>query len=60
MLALTLLTVSHPYLGEVESSCDFDFLEFVKTEDRFVGVRNALKMLNKMDFDKLIVSVRTL
>ncbi|TFK71735.1 hypothetical protein BDN72DRAFT_764445 [Pluteus cervinus] len=30
--------------------------EFIGTEDRFTGVKNALKMLNKMDFDKLILA----
>lgn len=32
-------------------------LEFINEEDRFTYVRDALKTLNKMDFDKLIVSV---
>ena len=32
--------------------------EFVKTEDRFNEVKDALRVLNKMDFDKLIASVR--
>lgn len=31
--------------------------EFINTEDRFTNVRDALKTLNKMDFDKLIVSL---
>ena len=31
--------------------------EFINAEDRFTCVRDALKTLNKMDFDKLIVSV---
>ncbi|KAL1755189.1 muts domain V-domain-containing protein [Schizophyllum commune] len=31
--------------------------EFVKTEDRFNGVKDALRVLNKMDFDKLIASL---
>lgn len=31
--------------------------EFIQHEDRFTDVREALKLLNKMDFDKLIVSV---
>jgi DNA mismatch repair protein MSH4 len=31
--------------------------EFINSEDRFTYVRDALKALNKMDFDKLIVSV---
>ena len=35
-------------------------IEFINTEDRFTNVRDALKTLNKMDFDKLIVSVWTL
>lgn len=32
--------------------------ELVNAEDRFTYVRDALKTLNKMDFDKLIVAVR--
>ena len=32
--------------------------EFVKTEDRFNEVKDALRVLNKMDLDKLIASVR--
>lgn len=35
-------------------------VEFVQNEDRFSDVREALKLLNKMDFDKLIASVRPL
>lgn len=31
--------------------------ELINAEDRFTYVRDALKTLNKMDFDKLIVSV---
>ncbi|KAL1749149.1 muts domain V-domain-containing protein [Schizophyllum fasciatum] len=31
--------------------------EFVKTEDRFNEVKDALRVLNKMDFDKLIASL---
>ncbi|KAF8060865.1 muts domain V-domain-containing protein [Lyophyllum atratum] len=31
--------------------------EFIQTEDRYTEVRGALKTLNKMDFDKLIVSL---
>ncbi|KAG5643810.1 hypothetical protein DXG03_009585 [Asterophora parasitica] len=31
--------------------------EFIQTEDRYTDVRDALKTLNKMDFDKLIVSL---
>jgi len=31
--------------------------EFINAEDRFTYVRDALKTLNKMDFDKLIVAV---
>jgi hypothetical protein len=31
--------------------------EFINAEDRFTYVRDALKTLNKMDFDKLIASV---
>lgn len=31
--------------------------EFVQHEDKFTDVREALKLLNKMDFDKLIISV---
>ena len=34
-----------------------DSTEFINEEDRFTYVRDALKTLNKMDFDKLIVSV---
>ncbi len=34
--------------------------EFVKSEDTFTDVKAALKPMNKMDFDKLIVSVRVL
>lgn len=34
-----------------------DSTEFINEEDRFTCVRDALKTLNKMDFDKLIVSV---
>jgi DNA mismatch repair protein MSH4 len=32
-------------------------LEFIQREDRFNDTREALKLMNKMDFDKLIVSV---
>jgi hypothetical protein len=32
--------------------------ELVQNEDKFKDIRDALKTLNKMDFDKLIVSVR--
>ena len=32
--------------------------ELVQTEDRFNEVKDALKGLNKQDFDKLIASVR--
>jgi len=32
--------------------------EFVQSEDLYADVRDALKTLNKMDFDKLIASVR--
>lgn len=31
--------------------------ELVQTEERFHEVRDALKTLNKMDFDKLISAV---
>lgn len=31
--------------------------EFVQNEDRFTDVREALKLMNKMDFDKLIVTL---
>ncbi|KAJ3517535.1 hypothetical protein NMY22_g13946 [Coprinellus aureogranulatus] len=31
--------------------------ELVQSEDRFSGIRDALKPMNKMDFDKLIVSL---
>ncbi|KAF9466889.1 muts domain V-domain-containing protein [Collybia nuda] len=31
--------------------------EFIQTEDRFSKVRDALKTLNKIDFDKLIISL---
>jgi hypothetical protein len=31
--------------------------ELVQTEERFADIRDALKTLNKMDFDKLIASV---
>lgn len=34
-----------------------DNTELINEEDRFTYVRDALKTLNKMDFDKLIVSV---
>jgi DNA mismatch repair protein MSH4 len=34
-----------------------DTTELINAEDRFTYVRDALKTLNKMDFDKLIVSV---
>lgn len=33
-------------------------VEFVQSEDKFTEVRDGLKTLNKMDFDKLIASVR--
>ena len=32
--------------------------ELVQTEERFHEVKDALKTLNKLDFDKLISSVR--
>ena len=32
--------------------------ELVQSEDRFTDVKDALKTLNKMDFDKLVASVR--
>lgn len=31
--------------------------ELVQTEDRFTEIKDALKTLNKMDFDKLVASV---
>ena len=37
-----------------------DKTELINEEDRFTYVRDALKTLNKMDFDKLIVSVPNL
>ena len=37
----------------------FDKTELINEEDRFTYVRDALKTLNKSDFDKLIVSVPT-
>jgi DNA mismatch repair protein MSH4 len=36
---------------------NIDTTELINAEDRFTYVRDALKTLNKMDFDKLIVSV---
>lgn len=33
--------------------------ELVQTEDRYDEVKDALKLLNKMDFDKLISCVNT-
>lgn len=36
---------------------NIDNTELINAEDRFTCVRDALKTLNKMDFDKLIVSV---
>lgn len=33
--------------------------ELVQNEDRFSEIRDALKHLNKLDFDKLISSVRS-
>ncbi|KAF9482407.1 hypothetical protein BDN70DRAFT_853443 [Pholiota conissans] len=45
----------------VQSSIDarLDVVEeFINAEDRFTCVRDALKTLNKMDFDKLIAAVR--
>ena len=36
---------------------NIDNTELINEEDRFTYVRDALKTLNKMDFDKLIVSV---
>jgi hypothetical protein len=32
--------------------------EIVQSENLYADIRDALKILNKMDFDKLIVSVR--
>lgn len=41
------------------SSLEFiSMTELVQTEERFNDVKNALKTLNKVDFDKLISSVR--
>lgn len=59
MLGLTLLKVyNYPY---ATNECWLiTQTEFIETEDRFTDVRDALKTLNKMDFDKLIVSVSLL
>ena len=32
-------------------------LELVQTEDRFTDIKDALRTMNKMDFDKLVASV---
>jgi len=32
-------------------------IELIKSEDKFTEIKDALKVLNKMDFDKLISSV---
>ncbi|EPS95138.1 hypothetical protein FOMPIDRAFT_63418 [Fomitopsis schrenkii] len=42
--------------GSIEARLDA-VEELVKNEDRFNDVKNALKALNKMDFDKLICSL---
>ena len=34
------------------------YKELVQTEERFTDIKDALKPLNKMDFDKLISAVR--
>jgi hypothetical protein len=35
-------------------------LELIRSEDKFNDIKDALKALNKMDFDKLISSVSAL
>jgi hypothetical protein len=35
-------------------------VELIQSEDKFNDIKDALKALNKMDFDKLISSVSTL
>lgn len=42
----------------VSYSTAYDLVEIIQSEDLYADVRDALKTLNKMDFDKLIVSVR--
>lgn len=38
----------------------YSLVELVQTEDRFHEVKDALKTLNNLDFDKLISAVRLL
>ncbi|SJL03144.1 uncharacterized protein ARMOST_06490 [Armillaria ostoyae] len=46
----------HSLFGAIEARLDV-VEEFVKSEDAFTNVKTALKPMNKMDFDKLIVSL---
>jgi|SRR5882762_8644872 len=56
MLGLMLLKASAPCLI-CKLGTDGN-AELVQSEDRFTDVKDALKNLNKMDFDKLVASVR--
>jgi hypothetical protein len=57
MLGWTLSKVREPYNIIQWPVVNADDSEFINGQDRFTYVRDALKTLNKMDFDKLIVSV---
>ncbi|KAK0232710.1 muts domain V-domain-containing protein [Armillaria fumosa] len=47
-----------PITGQSAIEARLDVVEeFVKSEDAFTNVKTALKPMNKMDFDKLIVSL---
>lgn len=47
-----------PITGQSAIEARLDVIEeFVKSEDAFTNVKTALKPMNKMDFDKLIVSL---
>jgi hypothetical protein len=45
------------YITLLENKILIGGIELVQTEERFTDIRDALKALNKMDFDKLIASV---
>jgi hypothetical protein len=47
-------------VGDSNLTCGAGFnrpVELVQSEDRFTDVKDALKTLNRMDFDKLVASV---
>lgn len=55
LLRVTLLS---PIIIQSSINARLDVVEeLIQSEDLFTNIRNALKMMNKMDFDKLIISL---